>query len=213
MRRDGKVIRWDADKGFGFIRCAGQGADVFFHIRDFRSGDGKAPTVDLDVSFEEIHVGGKGPRAMAVRPRAEESAARPRPVAQRSAPARRAHAAASPVNATFILLLTAAYYVLVGAAVWHGRLPWWVLPASLGLNALSFLAYWRDKRAARRRQWRTQEQTLHLLSLAGGWAGAWYAQQALRHKSSKQSFRTVYWMMVVAHWIALGAVLRYGSVR
>jgi len=54
-----------------------------------------------------------------------------------------------------------------------------------------------DKSAARKGAWRTQESTLHLLSLAGGWPGALIAQQKLRHKTRKPSFRVVFWITVV----------------
>ena len=68
MREQGNVRRWDAAKGFGFIQGA-RSASVFFHIRDFRGST--PPAEGLRVSFEEIQVGGKGPRAMDVRPLAE----------------------------------------------------------------------------------------------------------------------------------------------
>jgi uncharacterized membrane protein YsdA (DUF1294 family) len=54
-----------------------------------------------------------------------------------------------------------------------------------------------DKSAAKRGDWRTQESTLHFLSIAGGWPGAIVAQQKLRHKSKKQSFRVVFWVTVL----------------
>jgi len=57
--------------------------------------------------------------------------------------------------------------------------------------------YALDKSAAKKGAWRTQESTLHLLSLAGGWPGALIAQQKLRHKSKKQSFRFVFWVTVI----------------
>ena len=40
--------------------------------------------------------------------------------------------------------------------------------------------------------WRTQESTLHMLALTGGWPGAALAQQIFRHKSSKKTFRRVF---------------------
>ena len=57
-------MRWNAERAFGFIRSPGSAADVFFHIRDFRGAT--PPREGLAVVFEEIHGGGKGPRAMAV---------------------------------------------------------------------------------------------------------------------------------------------------
>lgn len=67
------------------------------------------------------------------------------------------------------------------------------------LNLAAFFAYWQDKYAAQQRRWRIKEETLHLWSLAGGWGGAWFAQQILRHKSVKASFRVSYWATVAIH--------------
>jgi uncharacterized membrane protein YsdA (DUF1294 family) len=47
--------------------------------------------------------------------------------------------------------------------------------------------------------WRVSESTLHTLSLVGGWPGALVAQQMLRHKSNKASFRAVFWATVVTN--------------
>jgi uncharacterized membrane protein YsdA (DUF1294 family) len=75
----------------------------------------------------------------------------------------------------------------LGWGVWAGRLPLWSLGAAAAINLLTFVTYAMDKSAAQSGRWRTPEKHLHLLSLAGGWAGAWCAQQWLRHKSSKRS--------------------------
>ena len=67
MKKEGTIVRWDDARGFGFIRSPASTADVFVHVRDFRSNAG-SPRQGMQVTFEEIHVGGKGPRAMAVQP-------------------------------------------------------------------------------------------------------------------------------------------------
>jgi uncharacterized membrane protein YsdA (DUF1294 family) len=77
-----------------------------------------------------------------------------------------------------------------------GDPPRWLLWSYIGVSAVTFIAYALDKSAAQKGEWRTSEQTLHLLSLAGGWPGALLAQQVLRHKSSKQEFRSVFWFTV-----------------
>lgn len=64
MKKQGKIVRWDSTRAFGFIRSPETSADIFFHIRDFQGR--VTPQEGMAVSFEEIHVGGKGPRAMAV---------------------------------------------------------------------------------------------------------------------------------------------------
>lgn len=42
------------------------------------------------------------------------------------------------------------------------------------------------------RRWRTQESTLHMLSLLGGWPGAWWAQVLFHHKTRKTSFQIAF---------------------
>ncbi len=44
--------------------------------------------------------------------------------------------------------------------------------------------------------WRTPENTLHVLSLLGGWPGALFAQNQFRHKSKKQPFKTILWITI-----------------
>ena len=75
MNKQGTIVRWDAERGFGFVRSPATDGDVFFHVRDYRGGRTN-PAEGLAVSYEEIHVGGKGPRAMAVQPLAAAVAQR-----------------------------------------------------------------------------------------------------------------------------------------
>ena len=215
MRKQGTVIKWDEARGFGFIRGAGPTGEVFFHIRDFRAAAGGPPQQGLVVTFEEIHVGGKGPRGMAVRPAADAVAPaivnRPRARQQSHVRARAHHAEAAPASgALFALPLMALYAVALVWGVANGRLPWWALPLTFTINLFTFYAYWLDKWAAGGGRWRTSESTLHAWSVAGGWAGAWFGQQVLRHKSRKQPFRSVYWLTVVLNCAALGSWLTKG---
>lgn len=66
-------------------------------------------------------------------------------------------------------------------------------------SMLTYLVYAIDKSSARNGAWRISENTLHLLSLTGGWPGALLAQQVLRHKSRKQSFRFAFWITVIVN--------------
>jgi uncharacterized membrane protein YsdA (DUF1294 family)/cold shock CspA family protein len=212
MKKQGTVLKWDDARGFGFIRSAESSADVFFHARDFRAAGAATPRQGLIVTFEEIHVGGKGPRGMAVQPAGETRA--PADTGRshtRSAAPRRPNRPAPPASsgAFFALPLMALFAVALAWAVWTRRLPWWVLPVLFMLNLLTFYAYWQDKYAAGKGQWRTSESALHLWSLVGGWPGAWFAQQILRHKSRKASFRASYWATVVLHCAAVGGWLAY----
>jgi uncharacterized membrane protein YsdA (DUF1294 family)/cold shock CspA family protein len=205
MRTQGRVVRWDDARGFGFIRGAAGSQEVFFHARDFRSAPGQPPGIGLQVAFEQVEVGGKGPRAMAVQPLG--AAMQKQEPRRRTTPRQASRPGCPPrpsSGAAWFLPLAAAYAAVLGWAVWTHRLPWWVLAASLALNLGTFFVYWQDKYAAENGRWRTPEDSLHLWSLAGGWGGAWFAQQALRHKSRKASFRQVYGITVLAHCGAVG---------
>jgi uncharacterized membrane protein YsdA (DUF1294 family)/cold shock CspA family protein len=209
MKKQGKVVRWDSARAFGFIRSPDTPADIFFHIRDFQGR--AAPQEGMAVSFEEIHVGGKGPRAMAVNALGASEPPRPRPRParatgavprqQQAGPAQAA--TASPQAAALAMLLIAGWALLVLWGVWAGRLAVMTLAALLLLNLLTFFAYWNDKHAAQTGRWRTKEDTLHLFGLLGGWPGAWFAHQILRHKSRKAEFRAAYWGTVLLHCAAL----------
>lgn len=200
MKKKGVVRRWDAVRGFGFIRSPGE-ADVFFHIRDFRSA-GAPPSEGMAVGFDEIHVGGKGPRAMAVHPIAGDGTVRG---ASRAAPRRSAspRTATAAVGTRSVLWLLPLWLALLGCGLWLERLPWWGIAALVALNAVTLFAYAFDKDAAQKGRWRTQEQTLHLFALLGGWPAAGLAQRMLRHKSSKTVFLQVYAATALLHCIAL----------
>lgn len=213
MTRQGQIVRWEAARGFGFIATADGARNVFFHVRDFRGGE---PAEGLAVRFEQIEVGGKGPRAVAVQPLARAAAA-PTPLAgSRRAPAPRpAHAAARGVGgqpALFGVALLVWLGLLVAITLrqrWPLDLPV-VAAGLLGLNVATFFSYALDKSAAQQGRWRTPESTLHALAAAGGWPAAWLAQRALRHKSRKREFLIVYVLTVLLNLGALGLLLWRG---
>ncbi len=70
------------------------------------------------------------------------------------------------------------------------------------INAITWAAYWLDKRAAIKGHARLPEQTLHVLALAGGTPAAWLAQQRLRHKTQKQLFQIVFKTILCMQGIA-----------
>jgi uncharacterized membrane protein YsdA (DUF1294 family)/cold shock CspA family protein len=223
MKRQGRLVRWEAERGFGFIRSPDVSADVFVHLRDFRDRN-VVPQVGMTLAFEEIHVGGKGPRAMAVHavgavqprrePQLQQAQARRPSASPHARPARadagrpRNAAPSSPSSSSSMLpfgVLLVGYAALLGYGTWAGRLP----PIALGvlplISLLTFFVYGFDKSAAQAGRWRTAENTLHLLSLAGGWPGAWCAQRLFRHKSRKASFMAGYWATVLVNIAAVAA--------
>ena len=215
MKRQGQLVRWESARGFGFIRSPDISADVFVHLRDFVDR-GVAPQVGMALRFEEIHVGGKGPRAVAVeaigvtlrrpadpRPPMPAAARRHRPVAPERAGRR--YAASAPSSVVPFAALAMGYAALLGYGVSVSRIPPIAVGVLLLVSLLTFFVYGFDKHAAETGRWRTPEKTLHLLALIGGWPGAWCAQRLLRHKVRKARFMTVYWATVLAHIAAVAA--------
>ncbi|TKB45504.1 DUF1294 domain-containing protein [Thalassotalea mangrovi] len=96
------------------------------------------------------------------------------------------------------------FMMTLALAYLPGLIPREMFLGYLGVSLFTYLAYATDKHSSERGGKRTQESSLHLLSTIGGWPGAAFAQQILRHKTQKPSFRAVYWITVLAN-IALFA--------
>lgn len=77
------------------------------------------------------------------------------------------------------------------------------------MSVVSFAAFGIDKRRSIRRERRISERSLHLLTLLGGWPGAWMGSRFFRHKTQKFSFRVVFWIIVMFHVVLIaGATSR-----
>jgi len=74
------------------------------------------------------------------------------------------------------------------------------------INGAAFAAFALDKRAAGRRAARVPERRLLMLAALGGSPAALLAQQALRHKTRKEPFRTWLLAIVAAHIAGLAFV-------
>lgn len=186
MRLEGKIITWKDEQGYGFIAPDNGGPQVFVHIKAFLDGNVRPITND-PVSFELTRDEQGRPQAKYVR--RVGGAFRLRSIKKHDA----------------LLFLGVAFFI--GALVYLVLVDYlqeFVPALYLGLSIATFLAYWKDKRAARAGRWRTQESILQALSLAGGWPGALLAQRVLRHKSSKESFLLVFWVTVFANVGVLG---------
>lgn len=188
MKFNGTLTQWNDDRGFGFIKSAVGGPDIFVHIKSFE-GQTARPQIGQSVTFEvEVSAQGKK-RAKRVLP-AHFSAAPKR--------VRREPAGQFGTASWFAIPVFAVIYA-VTYSFW--RTPSWVAWAYLATSVACFLAYAVDKSAASAGGWRVSEQTLLMLGLIGGWPGAIAAQQLLRHKSTKADFRSVFWVSVLMNII------------
>lgn len=87
MGMEGKLTRWNDDRGFGFIAPKGGGAEVFVHISAFPR-DGMRPVVGEQVSFEiAVRDGKTCARNVKVAGRPTVAARRDPPPRKRTVPA------------------------------------------------------------------------------------------------------------------------------
>lgn len=99
--------------------------------------------------------------------------------------------------ALLVVLLVLPITALARLAAHFG--PMEILGGALVLSALTYFVSANDKRKAQLGQWRTPESTLHFLELAGGWPGSYLAQRRFRHKVTKLSYQTTFWLIVATH--------------
>lgn len=79
----------------------------------------------------------------------------------------------------------------------------------ISINAVTFLAYGVDKRAAQHGQWRIAEVQLHTLEFLGGWCGAYVAQKFFRHKTKKKSYQAMFWLMLAFEGVLIYYILNF----
>ncbi len=188
MRYEGKIVKWYDDKGFGFIRATQDSKDVFLHISQIHRLK-KRPEINEIVSYEIVK-DEKG------RFRAENVSY---PVNQVN-PTKRSNSTSFSKSFLIFILL---FFAFVIERSLKGFLPLWFPIVFFGANLIVFLYYYQDKTSALKNDWRTPENTLHWLSLIGGWGGAYIAQKIFKHKYKKQSFMLNYKLTVLINCVAI----------
>lgn len=185
MRQKGKITNWNDDKGFGFITPMPGGKPIFIHIKAFKNRNSRPEMnqiVTYDISKDKQ---GRVCAENALRP-GEKTTTRSK----------------NKVSITSIIVIF-VFLAFLALSVLTAKMPIIVLAFYAIASLFTFIIYAVDKSAAKNGDWRTPESTLHLLALAGGWPGALIAQQKLRHKSKKQSFRAVFWVTACINFGAL----------
>ena len=190
-RVKGKISGWNDDKGFGFIEPMLGGQRVFIHIKAFANRQ-RRPANGAVVTY-----------ALASDPQGRPCATHAVLAGDKTRNKNSHKRSGARAGSSGALLASLVFFGVLATSVTLGKLPPLLLLLCAGMSLVTYLAYYFDKSAARSGQWRTQESSLHLMALLGGWPGAWLAQQRLRHKSRKQSFRFVFWLTVMANIGAL----------
>lgn len=180
-RVKGKLIKWDNDKAFGFIVPNHGGSHIFIHKTAFANRT-RTPFVNDVITFSKT----KDKQGRVCADNATFTGEK-----LKKKQAKKANMFSIYLAFVFISFIVFSYFT--------GRVPVSLALAYFALSVITFLAYAIDKSKAQSGSWRTQESTLHLFALIGGWPGAAIAQQLLRHKSKKAEFRIAFWLTVVAN--------------
>lgn len=201
MKKQGTIVHWDAERASGFIRSPDTAAEVYFHLRDYEGPQPIAP--GTAVVYEEIVVGGKGPRALSIKlpppPPLREAGApsgpAPEPVlapAATSKAQRWREERAQRRQTQVALGLLGGWLLLWLIGIAAGRFPWVVLTGVVLVNIATFFLYWRDQHTMTEGGAPWPLELLHAAAALGGWPAAWLAQQSLRHRLDDRRFQQTF---------------------
>ena len=209
-KQQGRVRKWQDDKGFGFIETAA-GESVFFHVSEFKAQ--RRPAIGEEVVFSVSYDNQRRLQAREVQELGfvqQKMAQKNKQIRQRNHK-RSAQAEFESGQKKRLFLGVGFYGVLILLAVMD-KLSWLVVGWYIVLGIITYAMYAKDKAAAQSGDWRTPESTLHLLSALGGWVGAMVAQTYLRHKSQKAEFRLAYYLTVIINMAGLLFILAGGGL-
>ncbi len=179
MPPKGKVISWNDSKGYGFITPIPNGKQIFIHINAFNNKN-RRPQVG-DVIAYSVGSDQQG-RPCVIKATLEGDKLQQNTTSNNNI--------ISLIGATF-------FFIFVAVTILEYKISPIIFIVYLVLSMITYSVYQNDKSAAAIGTWRTSENFLHLLALAGGWPGALVAQQRLRHKNKKKSFRFLFWVTVI----------------
>lgn len=180
--QSGVVVKFDADRGFGFIRPdSAHGAvdqDVFVHVRNVVGRHSLHPGQRVRFHMTRTN---KGLAAINVQA---------------------GSVLGIPYLKYLLIALGSALVVLLAFVIaLNGRLNspgflvgLWVII----LSAVTFGVYGWDKAASKTTSTRVPVVVLHLLSAVGGSPGAFVGMRVFHHKVSQRDFQAIFWLIVAA---------------
>lgn len=193
MRYQGKVTGWNDAKGYGFVTPHDAGRRAFVHIKAFGRKDRRPVNGDIITYEERRDAQGRSQADDIKFLRVQKM--RPEP------------SGSGIVVYLIIAAISTALFILVFVQL----IPFVLASVYIIASGVTFMAYGFDKAAAIKGKWRTQESTLHLLSLVGGWPGALVAQHVFHHKSKKAFFQLEFLLTVITNVIAVAGFLMLRS--
>lgn len=194
--REGTLVYWNDEKGFGFVRPIEGGEDYFAHISVFDKQLTRRPNIADRVLYEAASdTPGKKRLSYALLKDATQPASVVKGILTRSRP--------PLLNVLIVIPLILSSYI-----IWHFNNPL-PLMSYVFLSILTIILYGFDKRHAIQGQWRIPEMYIHVLEIMGGWPGSLIAQIDFSHKIRKSPYRRRLWLIIGLHGIAWAAFLTH----
>lgn len=204
----GQLIRWNDNRGFGFIQPHDGSQEVFLHITALKDVN-RRPQVDDFICYQLT--ASKDGKVRACNASIEGVTSKSSSsIAPKKSVSRTVDKSSSLALQTLLLSLLPGLGSIHLALTTGNPIPLILYPV---MSFITFRLYADDKSRAQQGQWRRQENTLHLCEFMGGWLGGFVAQQKLRHKSSKVSYQVVFWVIAILHiafwldWLFFGKTL------
>lgn len=179
----GIVVKYNPEKGYGFIRSPECHEDLFVHISEVRNVPFLVEGQKVDFLMKETP---KGLAALNV-------------IAGRKV---------LPPRFTFGMLALGSVLLLMLLFYWMHPL----IGYFIAINLTTFLLYGYDKKISSTEKVRVPERTLHKLALLGGSPAGLLAQRFFRHKTLKGSFQMIYWVIVLVQVGLISFVIQQASL-
>ena len=199
----GKIVKWDSERGFGFVKTAEVAEDIFFHVNTLVGKNETSPQQNESVTvFAKYDDDKKRWSATKITsPKREqlkaECEAKEHTLIR---PMKDKLKWAAPVVGVWLLVVYVAS---------------WALGTSyLLISSITLAIYALDKKLALdKTNNRIPENTLHVLAVIGGWAGALVARFLFRHKTQKQPFVQIFWVTVASNVSITVYLIISGSLK
>jgi len=217
-RKKGKIIKWNDDKGFGFILPNDSQKNIFVHIKSFTDRNVR-PVENQNVTYTVQNNDNDKYSAINV------SRSTDNPIRSRTnssnvnniiSKRKRSNKNNIPfdqksthsIPILYIIFILGFMIFLFHFSILEDKLPPFVIIVYIVMGIITYFVYSGDKLQAIDNERRTSEQSLLALSLFGGWIGALIAQQRFRHKTKKTSFQISFWTTVFLNILLLSSAFR-----
>lgn len=174
----GKIINYNKEKGYGFIHSDRHEENIFVHQSEITNAKELFQGQSVEFEIKKTH---KGLAAIAV------------------------VAGAKQQSPYVIFGLISAFITMAIFSYLYVHEPIHpILSYLIAINITTFLLYGYDKFISSGKQLRIPEWNLHALALLGGSPAGLMAQKFFRHKTVKESFQLLYWLIVL---VQVGLIL------